>query len=278
MKYANTAFTLAALAIPAVHAQGTAAVVNMCEFPAYIWSVGDEASPMVALPNQTVGYQESYRQKADKSGISIKIAPSFLPIDNTDGGNMDTSANITQFEYTISPGTVWYDISYVNGNAFQGVPVLLQPSDLSCPNVTCAATDSVCQAVYNNPNDNAATHACGADADLFFLLCPPNNDGSSTPPSSSASSSTGSTNGVENVVVDANGNVQLAPAPSTQTTDKEVTQPDIGALTSIDAFSNLVTDWKTLPGQSTKRDEIATRHSHKDLHSRRNRIRRHSHD
>ena len=278
MKYTNTAFALAAVAVSTARAQGTAAIVNMCSEPAYIWSVGDEQSPMVALPNQTVGYQEPYRSKADLSGISIKIAPSFVG----DGG-LDTSKNITQFEYTLTPGTIWYDLSYVNGNAFQGIPVLLQPSDLSCPNVTCAADDGVCKEVYNNPNDDLATHACGADADLFFLLCPPNGDDSSA--STSASSNTNNeaatTSTAESVVVDASGNVQLAPAPAAApaTSNKDISTASIGALTSIDAFSDVVTDWKYFSGSPSKRDELSTRHSHKEYHERvrRSRVFRHSH-
>ncbi|MCJ1333674.1 hypothetical protein MMC10_010374 [Thelotrema lepadinum] len=268
MKYTNTALAVAAVAISAVRAQGTAVVVNMCEAPAYIWSVGDEQSPMVALPNQTVGYQEPYRAKSDASGISIKIAPTFVGDDD-----LDTSQNITQFEYTLSPGTIWYDISYVNGNAFQGIPVLLQPSDSSCPNVTCAATDGTCKAVYNNPNDDTATHACGSDADLFFLLCAPSADGTST---SSSATNDETTSSAENVVVDASGNVQLAPAPAAA--NKATTAPTIGSMTSISAFNDIVTDWKTFAGTATtKRDELSTRHSHKEFHARRSRISRHSH-
>ena len=278
MKFTGTPFATTALVFSAVRAQNSAAVVNMCDFPVYVWSVGDSQSPMVALPNSTVGYQEPYHNKPDGSGVSIKIAPSFV-----NDGNINMNENITQFEYTLDNGSgkVWYDISYVNGNAFQGTHVVLQPSDTSCPNVTCAATDSVCQAAYNNPNDNLATHACSSDADLFFLLCPQNagNSSNSGSSASSSSQSTGSSeNGVEDLVVGANGNAELSTA--SQTTSSDVTNA-LDKLTNFDALSKTVSHWVTY-NTPLKRDEeeIVPRHGHKHFHehARRSRLFRHSHE
>ncbi|KAI4140832.1 MAG: hypothetical protein LQ340_007788 [Diploschistes diacapsis] len=282
MKHTDAAVALATLALPAAYAQGTAAVVNMCDFPAYIWSVSNSQAPMVALPNTTVGYQEDYRSQPDGAGISLKLATSYLG-----DGEIDMSKNVTQFEYTNVPGVgmVWYDISHVNGNAFQGYPVLLQPSDLSCPNVTCASDDSVCKEMYNNPNDNAATHACASNADLFFLLCPPNNDASTTPDagtSGSAATTTTTTgsNGLQDVVVSADGGVELAQptaSPAGQPANKVVTAPALSNLTSINAFNNMVEHWYSYSGPlgpATKRSEDdSARHSHKEFHERRRRNR-----
>ena len=293
--FKNT-IAMAALAIPAVQALGTAAVVNMCNFPAYVWSVADVASMMVVLPNQTIGYQEPYRNKVDGSGVSIKITPNYTP-----GGGIG-GPNVTQFEYTLeaATGQVWYDLSEVNGNAFQGIPVLLQPSDTTCQNVTCASSDSKCLEAYNNPYDNFATHVCGAEADLFFMLCPPNNDGSSNPepaasssqPAPSSSSSSSSNDAYDVVIGSSGGDAYLetsAPAPATGsdtsswTTTSPISSGSLGNLTSIGAFRGLVNSWVTFQDpSSSKRDAEPeaeavpeSAHAHRHFHehiSRRNRI------
>ena len=293
MKYINAALALAALAAPLANAdgRGTAAIVNQCSFPVYVWSVGDKESPMVALPDQTIGYKEEFYAKGDGSGISLKIAPEYIG-----EGGLDTSKPVSQFEYTVDTGAskIWYDLSYVNGNAFPDVPVVLQPSDQSCPNVTCAASDQACKNVYYNPHDDAATHACGLDADLFFFLCPGTEDeGGSTSKVATSEVATGgsSDTGPESVVVDANGNVSLqpvaapAPAPAAaagQSTSKAVSTTSLSSFTGFDSLTNVVENWVTAPGVNAKRDvdQRSVRHSHKEFHERvrRSRIFRHSHD
>ena len=142
-------------------AAGVAAVHNRCKFPMWLQSVGDSSSLMITLPDQTVTYNETYRQRG-AGGVSIKIY----------GSEQPSSANQTQFEYTHTPPNVWYDLSQIDGNTLTGVDYRLTPTDSSCPIVECAANDQKCKQVYNIPTDDHATHMCQDQTDLVFTLCP----------------------------------------------------------------------------------------------------------
>jgi hypothetical protein len=276
MKSFTPVMIAASLALPSVNA-AVAAIVNRCPSSVYIWSVGDEQDPMVALPNQTIGYSEEYRTKEDGGGISIKFAPWYAG-----DHQLDFSRNISQFEYTLDheSNKIWYDLSNVNGNAYQEVPILLQPSDTSCPNVTCAADDAVCKAAYNNWNDDLATHACGIENDLILTLCTNQTE------SAASTSTPGTTSDGGAVTVGANGDLQVA--PSTNTGNSEFSTSTSGGDDDDDdnwsSFSQLnktgVVDWINPPSTPSKRDAVPSSLSHSLEHFkriRRSRIFRHSH-
>ena len=145
-------------------ARGSAAVINMCEFPVYLWSVGDVQSQAVTLSDASTGYVESYRNKQDGSGISIKV-----------GVDPVLGSNITQFEYTldVAEQLVWYDLSFVNGNPIPSRPILLRSSMQSCTSVGCFNNATCSSPVYYKPHDDAATAACDENASLFLFVCPP---------------------------------------------------------------------------------------------------------
>ena len=161
-----TGTTVAVLASISSHAQaqGSAAVINMCDIPLYLWSVDDLQSQSVTLPNASTGYVESFRSKQDGSGISIKL-----------GVDPVLGPNITQFEYTLNvkEQLVWYDLSFVNGNPLPNQPILLQSSVSSCTSVGCIDNATCSSAVYYKPYDNAAVAACDQNANLFLFVCPP---------------------------------------------------------------------------------------------------------
>lgn len=156
--YAKSIAIAALAAIPAVFA-GSAVVHNKCECDIYLWSIANSADvTMETLTAGNASYSETYRTNPDGGGISIKIA------------KLDTQSTITQFEYTVSGETIFYDVSNINGYPFQAEGLALNPSVESCPSVTCpAGTD--CSEAYNLPDD-VRTKGCSSEADLVMVICP----------------------------------------------------------------------------------------------------------
>jgi len=153
--------------IPAVLG-GKANIENQCDQDVYLWSVAGSADvPMLTLPPGK-SYSEKYRLNDNGGGISMKLA-----LDKHKG-------DITQFEYTLAGGKIWYDVSNINGNPFQDGGIAVKPSDPACSPVVCQAGIVKCREAYNMPYDDHATHACPETADLNVVLCP----GKTKPPGS----------------------------------------------------------------------------------------------
>jgi hypothetical protein len=99
---------------------GRAIIVNHCEAPIYIWSVGTVIrDPVALLPGSRYG--ETFRQDHKAGGIAIKIS--------TEEGGLYNSAPLTIFAYNVNGQNVWYDLSDVFGDPFNGHPVVLSPAD-----------------------------------------------------------------------------------------------------------------------------------------------------
>lgn len=100
--------------------RGSAMVVNYCNWPVYIWSVGSTVRPEVTLhPHER--YSETFRMNHSTGGIAIKIS--------TVRDGLYVSAPMTVFAYNLSNNTtVWYDLSDVFGDPFKGYPVRLHPA------------------------------------------------------------------------------------------------------------------------------------------------------
>ncbi|CRL24281.1 unnamed protein product [Penicillium camemberti] len=107
---------------------GHAIVRNNCKFPVYLWSVASTVLPeKTLLPNDE--YSEVFRENTDTGGIAIKIS--------TDRDGLYTSAPQMIFAYNLSStkerglrqDKLWYDLSDVFGDPFEGYPVNLTPSE-----------------------------------------------------------------------------------------------------------------------------------------------------
>lgn len=107
---------------------GHAIVHNNCKFPVYLWSVASTVLPeQTLLPNDE--YSEVFRENTDTGGIAIKIS--------TDRDGLYTSAPQMIFAYNLSAtkergprqDKLWYDLSDVFGDPFEGYPVNLTPSE-----------------------------------------------------------------------------------------------------------------------------------------------------
>src|SRR6201989_3317837 len=98
---------LAAVAayISTVSATGSAIIYNYCDFPVNLWAVDAERNPQSPTTIPKGGqYSEQYHSLAS-GGVSLKLS-------------LETSLYggfpITQFEYTLQGGFIWYDGSNVN--------------------------------------------------------------------------------------------------------------------------------------------------------------------
>ncbi|KAL3476950.1 hypothetical protein BJX99DRAFT_132780 [Aspergillus californicus] len=99
---------------------GHAVVSNRCYVPIYLWSVGENISPQsVVQPGQE--YDEIFRRDPKTGGVAIKIT--------TIKDGLYNSSPQTVFAYNLVDEVVWYDLSDVFGDPFQGESVSLLPSE-----------------------------------------------------------------------------------------------------------------------------------------------------
>ncbi|CAI7657638.1 unnamed protein product [Penicillium glandicola] len=143
---------------PAERKLGHAVVQNNCKFPIYVWSVASTVQPKrTLLPNDD--YSEVFRENVDTGGIAIKITT------NRDG--LYTSAPQMVFAYNLSStkeqgerqDKVWYDLSDVFGDPFEGYPVNLTPAE---PSISWK--DGV-------PPAGSQVRAVDSSTDLVLVLC-----------------------------------------------------------------------------------------------------------
>jgi len=146
---------------PSVLAAGTASVTNMCSYSVWYASISGTAEGMTELaPGGSMS--EGF---GSESGTSIKLATSD-----------SLSGPISQFEITPSGGSIFYDLSNINGYPFASGGVTVSPSmenDPSFPTcvpIVCPAGASVCSAAYNQPND-VDTMVCDINSSLSLVLC-----------------------------------------------------------------------------------------------------------
>jgi hypothetical protein len=164
----SSAAVLLALA-PSALAVGSANVMNNCGFTVYYKSITTSSEPFQTVP--AGGVHQTYATQG--RGVSIKLA-----LNNSD------SAPISQFEYTWSSSSIFYDLSNINGdpNSPEGYPfaaggMTVTPSitndskNPTCVPIVCPAGTLVCSAAYNSPND-PKTMVCSQDASLTLTLCP----------------------------------------------------------------------------------------------------------
>lgn len=166
----NSIYATAALvAAAAADSVGSAIVVNKCSYDV----------TLVNVPSADGGYSEidkklspsdTYTQKwtslSNGNGWSIKLS------------NSSSLENILQYEYTYqNDGTIWYDLSEVNGNPWDGNWEITADSGSCTPK----------QQAYRYATDDAyGMQACPADSTITVTLC--SGDESNDSAASSASS------------------------------------------------------------------------------------------
>ncbi|KAN0079063.1 Blastomyces yeast-phase-specific protein [Elaphomyces granulatus] len=133
---------------------GNAVVLNNCPSDIYAWSVGSSIGP-----DQTIAsgqnYSETYHRDPVSGGISIKLT--------RQPGGLTNGSPQMQFAYSLTNDTIWYDISDVFGDPFNGDSVDLQPSDQSCSPITWPTGVP--------PSGPDEVGACGSTSNLVLTVC-----------------------------------------------------------------------------------------------------------
>jgi len=177
--------TIAAFAasLSSVSAAGTATIKNFCSFPVSLWAVDalrNPQSPTTIAPGAS--YSEGYHTLTT-GGVSLKLST---------GSSLYSGDAITQFEYTLIGGFIWYDGSNVDCQVtncpFYNYGVYMDTSDPSCPSRTCAP-GARCDGFYNLFNDDWNSLACAPSADISMYLCATSPDGAAAPAAPAASPS-----------------------------------------------------------------------------------------
>lgn len=112
---------------------GNAILSNRCDYDIWVSSVGgDHETPCTKIPAHS-----QYNETLYSTGTSLKISKT----DSIQNGAQ------TQFEYTISGGKIWYDISFVNcaeGESASSCPghaegLAMRGSNSDCGAASCEA-------------------------------------------------------------------------------------------------------------------------------------------
>jgi hypothetical protein len=156
--------TLAAFAVAARTAEAASAnIYNHCSFDTYLWAVDASRNPSSPTVIPAGGsYSEPYHSPAT-GGVSLKLSTT------------QSMITVTQFEYTLAGGFIWYDGSNVNcaGDAcpFVNQGIYLATSNPSCPTRTCAPGEAPCTGFYTLYNDDINSLSCDPSADISMYLC-----------------------------------------------------------------------------------------------------------
>lgn len=200
----------------AVNASGKAIINNNCDYDVYLWPVSVDSSPSLpTIISGNGGHWSQPYQTCTTGGMSLKLA-----------STNDISLGITQFEYTLEPGNIWYDISNVNclpfgkGDCPFAAGGMTLESGSGCPVATCEGGNATCHDAYTYPDDNWASLSCEPSADTTLNLCG----------SSSGSSSSSSSGGIIGQLTSAVGSLlgggsSSTEAPSTSTTPTTTAVP-----------------------------------------------------
>lgn len=148
--------TVALLAGAALADVGSAVVVNKCNYDVHLANTpsadgGYTEIDKVLSTDDT--YEQTWTELTNSNGWSIKLS------------NSSSLANILQYEYTFhDDGIIWYDLSEVNGNPWDGNW-----------EITASSASSTCtpkQQAYRYATDDAyGMQACPQDSVITVTLC-----------------------------------------------------------------------------------------------------------
>jgi hypothetical protein len=173
----NSVYATAALvAAAAADSVGKAIVVNKCNYDVTLVNVpsangGYSEIDKTLSPSDT--YTQSWTSLSNGNGWSIKLS------------NSTSLDNILQYEYTYqNDGTIWYDLSEVNGNPWDG------NWEITADSASCTPK----QQAYRYATDDAyGMQACPAESVITVTLCSGDEDNDSAASSASSSVAAAST-------------------------------------------------------------------------------------
>lgn len=260
----STIFATAALVAGAVAEIGSAIVINKCKYDVYLFNTpsangGYSDINKVMAPNDV--YTQKYTQLTNGNGWSIKLSKL-----------AQLSNNILQYEYTFhNDGTIWYDLSEVDGNPWSGNWEIVSNTP------TCAPK----QQAYRYATDDAyGMQACPDDATITVTLCSgeSQNDAAASSASSSVASVSSSASAAStNPVVSTTAAAASSFSGATLTTVPVVSTTMVTSLiTSAAKSSNAVvtvtnaattTYWTRGWGRPSKRDSHVHQHAARNPHA-----------
>lgn len=133
---------------------GKAHVINMCSYDVYLCNVpssggGYEQEDKTLSSGAT--WEQEWTELSNTNGWSIKLSKS------------EALENILQYEYTFhNDGTIWYDLSCVNGN----------PWDANWEITSSTSNCNPKQQAYRYATDDAyGMQSCPQDASITVTLC-----------------------------------------------------------------------------------------------------------
>lgn len=251
----------ALLAGTALAGAGSAIVINQCDYDVYLANTpaaGGGASAVSQTLSTGGSYSQVYTELTNGDGWSLKLS-------KTAGA---FGSNIMQYEYTYhNDGTIWFDLSDVNGNPWNGNWEIT--ADNGC---------TPKQTAYQYSTDDAyGMQACNDDASVTVTLCSGNSGGSGASPAASAPSTVSTpsvapvesrapwTGGppAEKVGTNENGAAEVpadsAPTPSPSTFATSTTSY---GTTVTNVQYEVVTQYVTATSVPSKRHEHHPRHAH----------------
>jgi len=153
--FRNAVIASTAMMASSALAQGTAHVVNACKYDVYMANTPATGGGFDAIDQvlaQGDSYTQTWTELTNGMGWSIKLAkqPSY-------------ESNLLQYEYTFhNDGIIWYDLSQVNGNPWDGDWMI-------------TATGGDCnpkQQAYRYATDDAyGMQSCPSNSDITVTLC-----------------------------------------------------------------------------------------------------------
>ena len=141
----------------------TAYIYNYCNAPINLWAVDAQRNPQSPTPIANgSSYSEGYHTLAT-GGVSLKLGW---------GSSLYDGSPITQFEYTLTGGFIWYDISSTSTATPDACPFANTGTCTSrrrtrlCLARTCSAGEVPCSGAYTVYNDDWNSLACGPSSDI----------------------------------------------------------------------------------------------------------------
>ncbi|KAF1345388.1 hypothetical protein BDV97DRAFT_372596 [Delphinella strobiligena] len=203
--------TAALVAAAAAQSIGSAVVVNKCQYDVYLYNVpaadgGYTEDDKILSTDDT--YEQQWTELTNLQGWSMKLSNS-------------TSLNyILQYEYTfLDDGTIWYDLSEVNGNPWDGNWEITSDSSTCVPK----------QQAYRYATDDAyGEQACPQDATITVTLCSGDSDddtAASSASSSVAAESTSAASTTESAPTSIPASTTSEPNPTTLETSTITSEP-----------------------------------------------------
>lgn len=137
-------------------AVGRSKVTNNCDSSVYIWTVGSEMTGPDEIESGDTWAKDYWRDDVT-GGIALKIA-------KEDDGVPAGDAH-TIFSYTLDPDRIWYDLSNVFGDPFEGEEVVLK-GEGECPDIEWPEGVPT-----GGKSKTLRTVDCGPDNDTNLYLC-----------------------------------------------------------------------------------------------------------